>query len=324
MDVNPPQGTEKNDCYLLRRMESRIESPTARRENLAHQLCVVEDTPIKNAEAKTLFTTCMPNRNGAIWLTLGAMFLALFGFGGKVHAQCSNPANPIVAENCLPGSPDSEWDVKTSDAGDPTIQGFSTDISVNQGSTVFFKINTPASALYDQHLSHGLLRWHGCAEGRYDFTLGTSPSDSTVLFDGLKLGLIDCGNWAVSASWQVPANATSGIYFAHLMRTDTGGDSHIIFIVRNDSSHSAILYQTSDETWQAYNYYGGGSLYGPASPTFDITARSNKVSYNRPFYTRSFGLESDTFLFGAEFAMVQWLETKRLRRVLFYRCRCCS
>ena len=55
----------------------------------------------------------MPNRNGAIWLTLGAMFLALFGFGGKVHAQCSNPANQIVAENC-PGRtiPDKEWDVK--------------------------------------------------------------------------------------------------------------------------------------------------------------------------------------------------------------------
>ena len=71
--------------------------------------------------------------------------------------------------------------------------------------------------------------------------------------------LYDCGNWAVSASWTVPTNATSGIYFVHLVRTDTGGDSHIVFVVRNDSSHSDMLFQTSDEAWQAYNDWGGSA-----------------------------------------------------------------
>ena len=52
--------------------------------------------------------------------------------------------NAIVAENCLPGNLPSEWDI--SGAGDSTIQGFATDISVNQGGTVSFKINTPANA----------------------------------------------------------------------------------------------------------------------------------------------------------------------------------
>src|SRR5215472_6514002 len=136
----------------------------------------------------------------------------------------------------------------------------------------------------------------------------TLPQVQPACITDSTVGLIDCGNWAVSASWAVPANATSGVYFAHLIRSDTGADSHIIFIVRDDSSHSAILYQTADETWQAYNYYGAGSLYGPASPTWDLTNRSYKVSYNRPFYTRNFGPESDTFVFGAEFAMIQWLE----------------
>ena len=53
---------------------------------------------------------------------------------------CDTPANPIVAENCLPGADRSTWDV--SGAGDPTIQGFATDISVNKGQTVSFKVNT--------------------------------------------------------------------------------------------------------------------------------------------------------------------------------------
>src|SRR6185437_13182761 len=80
---------------------------------------------------------------------LTSLFMALvvvFGLATQAQAQCSNPANAIVAENCLPGNPASEWDIGAGSIGDPTIQGFATDISVNQGGTVSFKINTPASA----------------------------------------------------------------------------------------------------------------------------------------------------------------------------------
>jgi N,N-dimethylformamidase beta subunit-like protein len=34
----------------------------------------------------------------------------------------------------------------------------------------------------------------------------------------LPTGLVDCGNWAPSAVWAVPGSATSGIYFAKLVR----------------------------------------------------------------------------------------------------------
>ncbi len=73
--------------------------------------------------------------------------------------------------------------------------------------------------------------------------------------------MIDCGNWDVSASWIVPSDATSGIYFAKAVRTDTGGASHIVFIVRDDAGGSDMLFQTADTTWHAYNTYGGNSLY---------------------------------------------------------------
>ena len=36
-------------------------------------------------------------------------------------------------------------------------------------------------------------------------------------------GLVDCGNWAESASWAVPADAVSGIYIAKLVREDDDG-----------------------------------------------------------------------------------------------------
>jgi hypothetical protein len=239
---------------------------------------------------------------------LGMLLVLLFGLVEQAHSQCSNPANAIVAENCLTGNPSSEWDIGAGSTGDLTIQGFATDISVNQGGTISFKINTPATGYTINIYRMG---YYGGMGARKVATISPSahlPQSQPACMTDSTTGLIDCGNWAVSASWTVPATATSGIYFAHLTRNDTGGDSHIVFIVRNDSSHSAIMYQTSDETWQAYNYYGAGSLYSQATPVFDLTDRSYKVSYNRPVLTRGFDQEWDTWVFGAEFAMVQWLE----------------
>src|SRR5258707_448101 len=65
--------------------------------------------------------------------------------------------NPIVAENQLPGNPAAEWDVNG--AGDSTIQGFSTDISVDQGQTVSFKINDQSMAPY--HIDIYRLGYYG-------------------------------------------------------------------------------------------------------------------------------------------------------------------
>src|SRR6478752_9327875 len=59
---------------------------------------------------------------------------------GRQQAGTCDPAalNPIVCENQQPGNPASEWDI--TGAGDANIQGFATDISVDQGQTVSFKI----------------------------------------------------------------------------------------------------------------------------------------------------------------------------------------
>ncbi len=76
----------------------------------------------------------------------------------------------------------------------------------------------------------------------------------------------------------------------------------MVFIVRDDDGHSDLLFQTSDTTWQAYNDYGGNSLY-PGSPA----GRAYKVSYNRPFVTRGNPFRRAS-LFGAEYPMIRWLE----------------
>jgi hypothetical protein len=213
---------------------------------------------------------------------------------------CTSPPNPIVAENCLAGNAASEWDV--SGAGDPSIQGYATDISVNRGSTVSFKVSTNAT---NYRFDIYRLGYYNGAGARKVATVTPSaalPQQQPACLNVSTTGLIDCGNWAVSASWAVPATATSGIYFAKVIRADTGGASHIVFIVRDDASTSPLLFQTSDTTWQAYNSYGGNSLYTGAP-----VGRAYKVSYNRPFNTRSVDNGQD-WLFNAEYPMVRWLE----------------
>src|SRR2546425_5448711 len=165
---------------------------------------------------------------------------------------CDTPANPIIAENCLPGTAQSVWDV--SGAGDLSIQGFATDISVNKGQTVSFKISTTGTKY---RLDIYRMGYYGGLGARL---VATVPSSGTVArsqpscLTDAATGLIDCGNWTVTASWGVPAAAASGIYFARATREDAiPGDpekaSLIFFIVRDDGGRSDVLVQTSDETW---------------------------------------------------------------------------
>jgi len=278
----------------------------------------------KNAPVTTGFRTsnpecpCLdtrPSHGRSFPLSLGVVLFALFlGSVRTVSAQtfgCSPAmANDIVCENSKTGNPSSEWDVSTGDQGDPTIQGFATTISVNQGQTVYFKIDSTAKAYTINIYRMGYYGGMGARKVASITPSAQLPQTQPACVTDSTTGLADCGNWAVSASWAVPSNATSGIYFAHLIRTDTGGDSHIVFIVRNDSSHSDVLFQTADESWQAYNPYGTGgySLYGDQD-TFNLGYRAYKVSYNRPFWTRGFSFEAATWVFGAEFPMIQWLES---------------
>src|SRR4051794_23103751 len=75
-----------------------------------------------------------------------AWIAAAFAFGWALESRadlCTPPiANPVACENSKPGNAQSEWQVSS----DPSIQGFATDISVNKGGTVRFKVETNATA----------------------------------------------------------------------------------------------------------------------------------------------------------------------------------
>ena len=210
------------------------------------------------------------------------------------RASCASPANPIEAENCLTGTPNSVWEPPASDS---SIEGFATQASVNPGSTISFKFHTVAAS---STLSIYRMGYYGGNGARLVTTINVNQAQNQpACLSDVATGLVDCGNWAVSASWNVPSTAVSGLYFVELKRSDTGGGNIFSFVVRNDASHSGIVYQAQDTTQQAYNNYGGNSLYvgNPAG-------RAYKVSFNRP--PASQGSLWDMFSF--ETAMIRWLE----------------
>jgi hypothetical protein len=263
--------------------------------------------------------------------------------GGQAQPDpCRAPANKVVAENCRPGQPSTEWDVNG--AGDPRIQGFATDISVNVGETASFKIRTDSPNYRIDVYRLGYYGGHGARRVETIEPSVPLPQAQPECLTDETTRLYDCGNWQVSASWRVPSDATSGIYVARLVREDADPGSwkvdntptnaprpepaphaygarglgklanalreprasHIYFIVRDDASKSDLLFQTADTTWQAYNRWGSGSsTYGsfdPAKPT----QRAYKVSLNRPYETRAYRAVNKVF--NAEYPMLRWLE----------------
>jgi len=194
--------------------------------------------------------------------------------------------------------------------------GFASDMSVNLGGTIRFKVKTTSTNYTVIIFRVGYYQGNGARQIATVNPSATLPQTQPACLTDNATGLIDCGNWGVSASWTVPSTAVSGIYYALLTDVRTGDSSHIPFVVRNDSGNSDVLFKTNDTTWAAYNDYGGNSLYyGNTSSGCGAfgqysCGRAFKVSYNRPFNLENEGLGygASNYIWYAEYPMVRWLE----------------
>ena len=200
---------------------------------------------------------------------------------------CAAPANPIAAENCRPGSAD--WQIKN-DAASRTppshhlLEGFASAASVQAGDDLRFYVNTDTPAFdllifrsgYYGGLGGRLLRAARGLAGRRQPACRTDRAS----------GLTSCANWAVSYQMAVPDDWPSGVYLARLARPDDPGENELLFVVRDERRPAPLLVQLSVATQQAYNSYGGKSLYTFNSPdgcpTVSGAARAVAVSFDRP------------------------------------------
>lgn len=222
-----------------------------------------------------------------------------------------NPAGRTIAEeNELAGASSDEWEI--AGAGDYDNVGFPRSFSTNVGETVEFSCTTDGGGVV---LDIYRIGWYG-GDGWHKVTslTNTASAQPAPVTIPNSNGGITCSNWSVTASWDIPADATTGLYVG-VYRNAAGNDaSYIPFVVRDDNRQADIIIKTSDTTWAlAYNYYGGPSaplagksLYGSGGPLGDITTRAQAVSYDRPVVTRQ-GV-TQTYWLACEAPMIRWAE----------------
>ncbi len=238
-----------------------------------------------------------------------AVGASMLGAVPGVHAQdaslyCQTPSDPIVAENCLPGSPHWRPAVFSN-----AILGYASATSVANGDDLTFYVDTE-SATFDVAIFR--LGYYAGAGARQvanqpDVKGGSQPycsEDSTT-------GLISCDNWRPSLNITVPADWPAGVYFA---RFTTGSASNgTVFVIRDDSP-ADLLVQIPVTTYQAVNAYGGKSTLDSTSGVCSVPAsgksRAVAVSFDRP-YDESFA-GPDGFLQN-DVLWVQWLESQGYR-----------
>ena len=227
-------------------------------------------------------------------------------------------ANPIQAENALPG--DYHWETARGSLGfhpsptvptwepSPEIEGYASTTSVAPGETIDFHVSTQGAERYRIEVHR--LGWYGGQGGRRLLCLpdpdcstdkaGVDQPDPPAP-DSNGMIAVD---WTVTDSLTIPSNWVSGYYLAELIITsgpDAGRRRHVQFTVRApDASPTAILVVVPVNTIQAYNKWGGKSLYNSGS----IGPRANRVSFDRP--TNPQDLSSD--LFRHEYYLIRFLE----------------
>jgi hypothetical protein len=215
--------------------------------------------------------------------------------GRATEALAAPPAGAelIRAENAKPGNP--EWLIEDGDERPRGIEGFTDKVSGQQGDTVRLFVTTEAPGY--QVIAYRLGYYDGVgAREVWRSSPQTGVDQPECLLDQ-STRMVDCSNWAPSLGVPVDAAWTPGQYLFKLVPTE-GSSTFVAFVVRDDASHSDVLVVSDVTTLQAYNTWGGYSLY--TATDGHPGGRANVVSFDRPMdmYWAQSGTLGDSFNIG--------------------------
>src|SRR5215510_733422 len=222
------------------------------------------------------------NRYCAI-LTVGLFLVLAPTPKPRAHAQGAyedRSSAKIAAENMLPGTEEDRIDFRNSATGGE-VEAYGSALSVWPGEilTIFARSSTGEEMqgrVFRKGWYNGL---RACAKTPWLNVPGKKRNGEpqpTPKPDPVT-GLVEC-QWESSLEIPIPLDWVTGIYLLKLVGKNTGKQSFVPFVVRDDSS-SDLLMQLSVTTYAAYNGWGGKSLY----PHNSIGAPAVMVSLNKPF-----------------------------------------
>jgi hypothetical protein len=221
-----------------------------------------------------------------------------------ISATCRNAAstaNPIAAENTCPGTSAWHSDLPVGPAG--ALDGFTAPTSVVAGNVAQLYVTTTASwytyAIYRMGYYRGL-------GGRLIYQ---SPPISGFQQPACTVDpvthMVEC-SWYDPVAIQTRSSWVSGMYLIQLISAD-GYERYDFFVVRDASPRAPILYSLPFTTYQAYNLWGGYSLYFHRHPDGPLTKdRAEVVSFDRPF-----NLGNTLGQFGLyDLPLLSWMESQ--------------
>jgi hypothetical protein len=204
-----------------------------------------------------------------------------------VPATSAAALNPVQRENARPGN--AGWEIPAS-AGQ-VINGYASEASVAPGQSFHLHVAAPPGSRYRVLVYR--LGWYRGAGGRLVMCVpgcrsshAAIPHPPPATPDSVT-GLLRAPR-PVTDRVEIPRDAVSGYYEAKLEIVGgayAGAVGSVPLIVRQSPAApaSAVLVQVPVNTWEAYNRWGGKSLY-----QFGTSRHAVEVSFDRPFDQQEF------------------------------------
>jgi hypothetical protein len=185
----------------------------------------------------------------------------------------------VLDENAKPGT--RAWRIKSSAPRD--IEGFADRVSAKVGDRVRLYVETSAASY---RVTAFRLGWYGGDGARRVWRSDVLPglNQPAPILEPETNTIV--APWSATVAFDVTSRFVEGSYLLKLT-SSTGGASYVPLIVRNDASTADLVVQHQTTTWQAYNRWGGYSLYLGPDGTFQT--RSRVVSFDRPYDARGAG-----------------------------------
>ncbi|MEW1676277.1 N,N-dimethylformamidase beta subunit family domain-containing protein [Streptomyces noursei] len=183
------------------------------------------------------------------------------------------PADPLAAERTRPGNPD--WRLTATGPPD-AIEGYADRVSVAPGEEFGLHVSTTAPGFRVRAYRVG---WYGGAQARLVWR-----SDRLAGRRGPAPRLV-ADTRTVEAGWPRTATVrtTGWPPGAYLLRLDAdhGHQRYVPLVVRSTGAAGRTVLMHAVTTWQAYNTWGGHSLYEGRDGAY--ATRSLAVSFDRPY-----------------------------------------
>lgn len=242
---------------------------------------------------------------GVAVLAGAALVAGPAGEAARAHPRVAAPRGDATRqENARRGTP--HWQLRASTGR--SIEGYASALSVIAGHKLALHVSTTPAARYRVEV-YRLGWYHGagarrvmCVPGCRNSRRGHSqplPAPAPPTFEV-------SANWPVTDTIRTSRTWVSGEYLAQLVlarRGRTRVGRSVPFVVRaTNAARDAVLVEVPVNTWEAYNNWGGKSLYSFNSSN-GVPAAA--VSFARPW---GYGEPNLTFPVKFEYPMLRFLE----------------